>query len=110
MPDHIDTIHLRSSEVDEILSQPPSWLVRWGITMFFFVLLILIFVGWFVKYPDLVKGPLRIVGDDFPKSANAKSDGKLVKLFTKEGNQVQKAQPLAYLESTANPTKYWRQQ
>ncbi|MCP1383080.1 HlyD family efflux transporter periplasmic adaptor subunit [Runella salmonicolor] len=103
MPNHNETIHLRSSEVDEILSQPPRWLVRWGITVFFFVFLMLIFVGWFVKYPDLVRGSIRIVGDDFPKSANAKSDGKLVKLFTKEGDQVQKAQPLAYLESTANP-------
>lgn len=103
MPNHNETIHLRSSEVDEILSEPPSWLVRWGITVFFFVLLVLVFVGWFVRYPDLVKGSLRIVGDDFPKSVNAKSDGKLIKLFTQEGAIVKRAQHLAYLESTANP-------
>ena len=26
---------LRSSEVNEVLSTPPSWLVRWGTTVFF---------------------------------------------------------------------------
>ncbi|TAG71893.1 MAG: HlyD family efflux transporter periplasmic adaptor subunit [Runella slithyformis] len=94
---------LRSSEVDEVLSQPPAWLVRWGISVFFFVLLILVAVGWFVKYPDLIGGTMRIVGDELPKSVNAKSDGKLVKLFSKEGDLVQKGQYLAFLESTANP-------
>jgi len=98
-----ETINLRSSEIDEVLSQPPAWLVRWGISVFFFVLLILVAVGWFVKYPDLINGPMRIVGDEFPKSVNAKSDGKLVKLFSKEGQLVQKGQYLAFLESTANP-------
>jgi multidrug efflux pump subunit AcrA (membrane-fusion protein) len=97
-----ETIHLRSSEVDEVLSQPPSWLIQWGITVFFFVLLVLGFVGWFVKYPVLVKGNLQIIGDDFPKSVNAKSDGKLVKLLVKEGQTVTKYQHLGYLESTAN--------
>ena len=48
-------VGLRSSEVNEVLSQPPSWLVRWGITVFFFVLLILLGVSGFVEYPDLVK-------------------------------------------------------
>ncbi|WP_028523900.1 HlyD family secretion protein [Runella limosa] len=96
-------IHLRSSEVDEILSLPPAWLVRWGITVFFFVLLILVLIGWFVKYPDLVTGNLRIVSDNYPKSVNAKLDGKLVKLFAKEADFVQKGQHLAFLESTADP-------
>ncbi|TAF97046.1 MAG: HlyD family efflux transporter periplasmic adaptor subunit [Cytophagia bacterium] len=98
-----EAIDLRSSEVDEVLSQPPAWLVRWGISVFFFVLLILVAVGWFVKYPDLIGGTMRIVGDELPKSVNAKSDGKLVKLFSKEGDLVQKGQYLAFLESTANP-------
>jgi hypothetical protein len=65
-----------SSEVNEVLSQPPSWLVRWGITVFFFVLLILLGVGWFVEYPDLIKANLRVVAMNFPKSVNAKSEGR----------------------------------
>ena len=100
--DNMQVINLRSSEIDEVLSQPPAWLVSWGITVFFFVILVLIAVSWFVKYPDLVSGSMQIVGDEFPKSVNAKSDGKLTRLFSKEGDLVQKGQHLAFLESTAN--------
>ena len=95
-------VGLRSSEVNEVLSQPPSWLVRWGITVFFFVLLILLGVGWFVEYPDLVKANLRVVAVNFPKAVNAKSEGVVMKLFVKDGMNVTQGQRLAYLESTAN--------
>lgn len=94
---------LRSSEVNEVLSQPPSWLVRWGITVFFFVLLILLGVGWFVEYPDLIKANLRVVATNFPKAVNAKGDGVVMKLFVKDGIKVKRGQRLAYLESTADP-------
>lgn len=96
-------VGLRSSEVNEVLSQPPSWLVRWGITVFFFVLLILLSVGWFVEYPDLVKANLRVAAINFPKAVNAKSEGVVMKLFVKDGMNVTQGQRLAYLESTANP-------
>ncbi|RDB05078.1 HlyD family efflux transporter periplasmic adaptor subunit [Runella aurantiaca] len=103
-----EIVGLRSSEVNEVLSQPPSWLVRWGITVFFFVLLILLGVGWFVEYPDLVKANLRVVAVNFPKAVNAKSEGVVMKLFVKDGMNVTQGQRLAYLESTANPGEVLR--
>ena len=93
---------LRSSEVNEVLSKPPAWLIRWGITIFFFVLLLLLVVTWFVRYPDLVRGHLKIVSQNLPKSVIAKTDGKLVKLLATDGQIVQQGQKIAYLESTAN--------
>jgi len=96
---------LKSSQVSEILSQPPSWLIRWGITVFFFVLLVLLLVTWFIEYPDLVKANLRIVATNFPKSVHAKVEGVLTKLFVKEGLRVKRGQHLALIESTANPNE-----
>lgn len=93
---------LRSSEVNEVLSKPPTWLIRWGITIFFFVLLLMLAVTWFVRYPDLVRGNLKIVSQNLPKSVIAKSDGKLVKLLVTDRQLVQQGQKIAYLESTAN--------
>jgi multidrug efflux pump subunit AcrA (membrane-fusion protein) len=93
---------LRSSEVNEVLSKPPAWLIRWGITVFFFVLLLMLAVTWFVRYPDLVRGNLKIVSQNLPKSVIAKTDGKLVKLLATDGQIVQQGQKIAYLESTAN--------
>lgn len=93
---------LRNSEVDEVLSQPPAWLVRWGITVFFFVLFILLGVSWFVEYPDLVNANLKVVSANTPKSVNAKIDGRLTKLMTIDEKNVQEGEILAYIESTAN--------
>ncbi|WP_435354236.1 HlyD family secretion protein [Emticicia sp. SJ17W-69] len=93
---------LRSFEVNEILSKPPAWLIRWGITIFFFVLILMLAVTWFVRYPDLVRGNLKIVSQNLPKSVIAKTDGKLVKLLVNDGQTVQEGQKIAFFESTAN--------
>lgn len=93
---------LRSSEVNEVLNQPPAWLVRWGITVFFFVLIILLAVSWFVEYPDLVGSQLKVISTNTPKSVNAKIEGRLMKLMVKDGQMVNQGDFLAFLESTAN--------
>jgi len=95
--------HLRSSEIDEVLSTPPSWLVRWGSAVFVGIIFAFLAVGWLVRYPDLVPGYLRIVGNDAPKAVTARSEGKLMRLFAREGDHVKKNQHLAFLESTAQP-------
>ena len=93
---------LVNSNVDEVLNKPPTWLVRWGTTVFFLVFVLLIGITWFVEYPDLVGAPLKVVSNNLPKNIISKTDGNLIKLFVKEGQAVQKGEILAYLESTAS--------
>ncbi|MFN3850167.1 MAG: HlyD family secretion protein [Spirosomataceae bacterium] len=93
---------LRSDAVQEILSYRPSWLIRYG-TSLFSVFFLLLFAGtFFISYPDIVKGTLKLTSYDIPKAVVAKSGGKIVKLFIKENSKVEANQILAYLESTAN--------
>lgn len=49
-----DDINIRSEEILEILSTPPQWLVRWGTLAAFAALVLLGWVGYWVKYPDMV--------------------------------------------------------
>ncbi|XP_018024568.1 colicin V secretion protein CvaA-like, partial [Hyalella azteca] len=93
---------LVNSNVDEILNRPPSWLIRWGTTVFFLSFVLLIGITWFVEYPDLVTAPLKVVSNNTPKTIIAKSDGNLVQLMVNEGQMVRKGDLLAYLESTAS--------
>ena len=95
-------IELRSGEVDEVLNEPPSWLMHWGITIFFAIIFLLLAISWFVKYPDLVKAPLKMVAVNRPKMVNTRMEGRLVRLFVRNGELIQKGQRLADLESTAN--------
>lgn len=93
---------LRSSEINDILSTPPDWILSWGNTIFFIVLMLTLFVTWFISFPDIVRGNLKIVSNNLPKSVISKTDGKLIKLMAIDGQIVQQGQKIAYLESTAN--------
>lgn len=47
-----DNLHLRSEEVQEIIATPPAWLVRWGITIVFILICLVLFLSFLIKYPD----------------------------------------------------------
>ena len=44
-------IELRSEEVQEVMGQVPAWIVRWGITLLFLVVVALLVGSCFFKYP-----------------------------------------------------------
>lgn len=93
---------LRSSELNEIISHQPSFLIRWGITIFFFIL-IGVFIGcWFIQYPDIINSTAKLTSINAPKEVKAKIDGKLIKLIAEEGKLVKPFEILGYIESRGN--------
>ncbi len=98
----VPPIELRSSEVDEVLGQTPAWLVRWGTTIIFSIVALLFALAWWVRYPDVVKAPLRLVATNPPRAVVARTDGRLTRLLVHDGDSVRAGAALAYLESTAN--------
>lgn len=92
---------LRSEEAQELLSNAPPWAVRWGNTVFLFILLGILGLSFVIKYPEVITAPFRLTSDDVPKPVVAKISGRLVKITTKENQQVARGQILAYIESNA---------
>ena len=101
-------IELRNSEVDELLGQPPGWLLRWGTMVIFGVIALLFGLAWWVRYPDVVSAPLRIIATNPPSPVVARTDGRLTRLLMHEGDSVRAGTVLAYLESTAKHTEVLR--
>lgn len=95
---------LVSTAVDEMLNHPPAWLLRWGTTLFFSVLMLILAVTWLVKYPDLVSAPLRVLPLQLPKSIVVRSEGRLEKLFVQDNQPVKQGELLAFMESIADHT------
>jgi multidrug resistance efflux pump len=93
---------LHSEEVHEIISRPPHWLVRWGITVFVVLLMILVAGCWLIKYPDIVVTPFTLTATDAPRIVMARVEGKLERLMIKDGQSVERDQMLAYTESVAD--------
>ena len=94
-------IELRAEEVQELLARPPRWLLRWGITVVFLILLSVFAGAWVIHYPDLVRASFKLTTSNTPKAVLARTDGKIVRLFVREGQLVPTGATLAYLESTA---------
>ncbi|WP_051666690.1 HlyD family efflux transporter periplasmic adaptor subunit [Pedobacter sp. R20-19] len=103
MPSQNFSEQINSEEVHEIITAVPSWILRWGITLVFSILLGVVIFSGFLKYPDVVTTNLKINSLNAPKTVIARQNGKLVRLLVTEGQMVKVGQPLAYLESTANP-------
>ncbi len=101
MEEH-EKIELRSDEVQEILGTPPSWIVRWGTTVIFLVIGVLLLISYLVKYADMISANIIITTPSPPMDVVAESSGRLLQLRIEEKEEVQKDQLIAVIESAAN--------
>lgn len=106
MPSSSNQQHeLLSTDVQDIISYRPHWMIRYGNLVFLAVLLLATLGSWFIRYPDVISASGRLVAIDGPKTIVARVDGKLEKLLVQNESAVIKGQPLAYLQSTGSHTE-----
>jgi len=98
----INSIQLRSDEVQDILTHIPHWLIRWGTTLIALVIALIIFLSYLVKYPDVMVGQIEITTQVPPNSVMARSSGKIVQLSIKDQETVEVDDWLCVINSTAN--------
>ncbi|EPR73019.1 putative hemolysin secretion protein [Winogradskyella psychrotolerans RS-3] len=102
MENKLDNIQLRSEEVQEILTRVPHWMIRWGNVLFLFLILMLLGISWFVKYPDIIVSEALVTTQVPPQKEYAKITGKLNTILVSDNEVVTENQSLAILENTAN--------
>lgn len=95
-------MEIRSTEVQEIMGFIPHWLIRWGITLFFAVILVLLAGSWFFKYPDIIRSSIVVTTLDPPATVVARSSGKIRDLFVKDNQEVKEGDILAVIETAAD--------
>ena len=78
-------IELRSEEVQEVMSHISPWVVRWGLTALFMILLAILVGCRIFKYPDTLVAEITLATEDPPASVLAHATGKLDKLYVKNG-------------------------
>lgn len=100
--DILDNIELRSESVQDILTQPPHWMIRWGNTVIFIILLLVLVMSYIIKYPEFIPAPVIITSQNPPEKIEARSNSKVEKIFIKNHQKVKKNDVLMVLQSTAN--------
>ncbi|WP_372483020.1 biotin/lipoyl-binding protein [Elizabethkingia anophelis] len=99
--DILDEIELRSEGVQDILTRPPHWMIRWGNTLIFIILLLILLMSYIIKYPEFVPSQVVISTQNPPEKLESRINSKIEALFVKDHQVVTKGQQLLILQSTA---------
>src|SRR5690606_3084206 len=96
-----DAIEIRSEQVQEILTKVPSWMIRWGNLLFLCLILMLLIISWFIKYPDVIFSKALITTQVPLQKIYAKTTGKLDTILVKNNELVGSNRPLSNIENTS---------
>ncbi|WP_375180780.1 HlyD family secretion protein [Chryseobacterium sp.] len=100
--DILDNIELRSESVQDILTQPPHWMIRWGNTIIFLILVLILIMSYIIKYPEFIPAPIIVTSQNPPEKLEARTNSKIEKIFLKDHQEVKKDQVLMVMQSSAN--------
>jgi len=99
-----NNIELRTDEVRDILQKMPGWTIRWGISVIFIAVILLLLFSYFYRYPDLIRSEVLISASNPPADIRARATGKISEIMVADNEKVIKGQRLAVVENSANST------
>ncbi len=92
-------IKLRSEEIQDVISRPPSWMIRWGNT----ILLSMVFIGfaftYFIKYPTIIPGRATVSTKTPPVYVTSKVSGRINKILVQNGQSVSAGEIIAEIDN-----------
>jgi len=94
-------IEIRHDTINELLGAAPGWLIRWGTTVFFGVIAVLIVGSYFFRYPVIFKAPVVITTQQPAIWVVAQASGKIDSIYVENGSYVTKNQALAVIDNPA---------
>lgn len=95
-------IEVLNEEIQEILGTPPGWILRFGTLIFFIVIVVLIWLSYWIQYPDVVVSEIIVSFNNPPTKLISTKSGYLNKLHTVHNQKVKKGQLLISYNSEAN--------
>lgn len=97
-----NNIEVLNEEIQEILGTPPGWILRFGTLIFFIVIVVLIWLSYWIQYPDVVVSEIIVSFNDPPSKLISPKSGYLNKLHAVHNQKVKKGQLLISYNSEAN--------
>ncbi|HUX55464.1 MAG TPA: HlyD family efflux transporter periplasmic adaptor subunit [Bacteroidales bacterium] len=93
---------IQSPELQEVMSEIPGSFLKWGLFIFFAIILILVIGSYFIKSPEIVTVPVVITTQNPPVMLVAKTGGEIEKLFVLEGSEISKDEVVAIISNTSD--------
>ena len=98
----VDLLQDHSDYVTEILGKTPNWMIRWGISLVFAIVVLLLVGAAVINYNDIIPAKIVITSKNPPIYLKARETGRLVQILVEPDQEVAKDQILAEIENTAN--------
>lgn len=98
--DYNEEIEIRSEELKDIIGKRPTWIIRFGITVIFIIVVILITLSYIIKFPSVISSRVVVTTRIPPFSIVSRASGR-IKLFCKEDEEVSKGQLLGGIENSS---------
>ena len=96
-----NNIELRNDEVRDILQKMPHWAIRWGISIIFGAMVLLLVFTWLYRYPNLIRSEVVVSAIHPPAALKARATGKITNLLVAEAATVKAGELLAVIENPA---------
>ena len=95
-------LNLKSEEVQEILGTPPGWILRYGTLLFFLIIVLLFWLSYWIKYPDVVEHEIIISFNDPPIKMISPNSGYIDLIYASQNQKVKKGQLLVTFKTDAD--------
>ncbi|MEM1337015.1 MAG: HlyD family efflux transporter periplasmic adaptor subunit [Bacteroidota bacterium] len=92
----------RSDQVKEVLGKTPGWMIQWGTSLVFIVVILLLVGSAIIRYNDIITANIVITSKNPPVYLKAKASGRLTKVLVEANQLVSKGQILAEIENTTS--------
>jgi multidrug resistance efflux pump len=97
-----NNIEVLNEEIQEILGTPPRWILRFGTLIFLIIIVVLIWLSYWIQYPDIVSSEIIVSFNDPPTKLISPKSGYLNKLHAVHNQKIKKGQLLISYTSEAN--------
>jgi multidrug resistance efflux pump len=97
----IEEIPDSSDAVREVMTHIPHWIIRWGMTGMLGIILVLLAISWFIKYPDVLTSQVVLTTANPPARIVARVSGKITQIYFRENDLVAAGTILASIENPA---------
>ena len=95
-------VELRRTEIEDMLGRVPGWITRNGMILILFLVALLLFGTWVLRYPDTKRARIVVTSLNPPADLRARASGKLVRLFVTDNEMVEAGEVLVMIENPAS--------
>lgn len=101
MTEVAEDIELKSDELQSVLDRKPSWLLRFGISIIFVIVLLLVTIANLIRYPDVLRAGAMVTSVVPPIAVKSKVNGQVF-FYVHNQDSVDLGAVLGYVRSATN--------